>query len=118
MRAVDRATCRLARLANPPAAHRLRRAEGVGDIEHEASRRFHHGRAECAVRWADAAQREHAWEVCRELPPPAGHDPAHVFPEGPHAAGAAVLRLEPWRLRVASAEQMAAGAALAWRRVS
>jgi len=30
----------------------------------------------------------------------------------------AVLRLEPWRLRVATAAQMAAGAALAWRRPS
>jgi hypothetical protein len=72
--------------------------------------------AECAVSWADAEEREHAWEVCRALPAPAGHDPADVFPDGPHAPGAAVLRLEPWRLRVATAAQMAAGTARAWRR--
>jgi hypothetical protein len=74
--------------------------------------------AECAVTWADAEEREHAWAVCRSLPAPAGHDPGQVFPDGPHAPGAAVLRLQPWRLRVATAEQMAAGAALAWRRAS
>jgi hypothetical protein len=74
--------------------------------------------AECDATWADPQQREHAWSICRALPAPAGHDPADIFPGGPHAPEAAVLRLAPWRLRVATAAQMAAGGAMAWRRAS
>jgi hypothetical protein len=73
--------------------------------------------ADCAAHWVDdASERARVWELFRAAPPPLGHDPATIWPQGPAAADAGVLRLDPWRLRAATAAQIASGdAAPAWR---
>jgi hypothetical protein len=74
--------------------------------------------AECAARWVeDLETKQHAWDVFRAAPPPAGYDPAAIWPDGPEDPGGAVIRLDPWRLKVADAATLAAGGApLTWRR--
>ena len=68
--------------------------------------------ADCRAAWAEP---ERAWELFRAAPPPLGYEPLTIFPEGPGADGAAVLRLEPWRIRAADAASLAAGrSALVW----
>jgi hypothetical protein len=73
--------------------------------------------AECAASWvADVAERARVWELCRAAPAPLGHDPAEIWPLGPGDADAAVLRLDPWRLRAARVATLAAGGqAHAWK---
>jgi hypothetical protein len=73
--------------------------------------------AECHAAWVhDVAARERAWELFRTAPPPLGYDPASIFPEGPAGPGTALLRLDPWRLRAADVETLAAAKpALVWR---
>ena len=59
--------------------------------------------AECRATWAfddDTCQR--VWDLFEHTPEPLGYDPA-IIPQwagGPTSAAFAVLRLEPWRLRV------------------
>jgi hypothetical protein len=65
---------------------------------------------DCVATWADADQRRHAWEVCRSVPTPAGFDPATIWPEGPDSPGAEVLCLEPYRVTVGLAADLARGA--------
>jgi hypothetical protein len=65
---------------------------------------------DCVATWADADQRRHAWEVCRSVPTPAGFDPATIWPEGPDFPGAEVLCLEPYRVTVGLAADLARGA--------
>jgi hypothetical protein len=74
--------------------------------------------AECAAAWVeDPDTKAHAWEVFRAVRPPAGHDRATIWPDGPDDPGAAVIRLDPWRLKVADAATLAGGGApLTWRR--
>ena len=58
--------------------------------------------AECAAVWAfDDDTRTRVWNRFREASAPLGYDPA-VIPgwDGPTCEAFAVLRLEPWRLRV------------------
>jgi hypothetical protein len=73
--------------------------------------------AECRAAWVpDVGTRARAWELFRAAAPPLGYDPATMFPEGPGGDGAAVLRLDPWRLRAADVETLAAGRpARVWR---
>jgi hypothetical protein len=71
--------------------------------------------AECAAEWADDDGRREAWRVFARTPAPAGFDPATIF-SGPDAEDFAVIRLDPWRLRVATASEIAAGEPFAvWR---
>jgi hypothetical protein len=74
--------------------------------------------AECAARWVDdVSERARVWGLCRAAPAPLGHDPATVWPNGPDSPDAAVLRLDPWRLRAAAAATLARGeSAAVWRR--
>jgi hypothetical protein len=74
--------------------------------------------AECDARWVeDVEERARVWELCRAAPAPLGHDPAAVWPAGPASPDAGVLRLDPWRLRAATAARLAAGEpAAVWRR--
>ncbi len=66
--------------------------------------------AECHAAWVtDPATLEHAWAVCRATPPPAGFDPATIFPAGPGSPGSGLLRLDPWRLRAGRAADLAQG---------
>jgi uncharacterized pyridoxamine 5'-phosphate oxidase family protein len=58
--------------------------------------------AECRAEWVDDLEvKEHAWDLFRAAPAPLGHDPYSIWPAGPADPDAAVLRLTPWRLRVA-----------------
>jgi hypothetical protein len=69
--------------------------------------------AECHAAWVGApAERRRAWDLIAATPPPVGHDPAAIWPDGPESPGFALLRLDPWRLRVARAEEIAAGTGL------
>jgi general stress protein 26 len=72
--------------------------------------------AECRAEWvADVAVKEHAWELFREAAAPLGHDPYAIWPDGPEDPDAGVLRLTPWRLRVAGMETLLGRApALTW----
>ena len=56
--------------------------------------------------WTTSTTRAHAWELFRAAPAPLGHDPATIWPDGPAAPDAGVLRLTPWRLRVAGMETL------------
>jgi hypothetical protein len=63
--------------------------------------------AECRAEWvADPERKRHAWELFRVADEPLGHDPYAIWPEGPDDPDAGVLRLTPWRLRVASIETL------------
>jgi hypothetical protein len=73
--------------------------------------------AECRAAWVhDAAVKQHAWELFRAAPEPLGHDPYKIWPDGPDDPDAGVLRLSPWRLRVAGMETLLGRSApLVWR---
>jgi hypothetical protein len=63
--------------------------------------------AECEAEWMqDLGMRTHAWELFRAAPEPLGHDPYSIWPDGPADPEAGVLRLRPWRLRVATMETL------------
>jgi hypothetical protein len=63
--------------------------------------------AECAADWVeDLDTRAHAWELFRAAPEPLAHDPYSIWPDGPADPEAGVLRLTPWRLRVATMESL------------
>ncbi len=63
--------------------------------------------AECGAEWVDDVDvRRHAWELFRAAPEPLGHDPGTIWPDGPATPDAGVLRLTPWRLRVAGMETL------------
>jgi len=58
--------------------------------------------AECRASWGfDDERRIMVWELFKNAPAPVGYDPA-IVPDwhGPTSDNFAVLRLEPWRLRV------------------
>lgn len=58
--------------------------------------------AECSASWAfDDATRTRVWDLYCRAPEPLGYDPA-IIPgwDGPTSDAFAVIRLEPWRLRV------------------
>jgi Pyridoxamine 5'-phosphate oxidase len=66
--------------------------------------------ADCRAAWADD-ERERVWRLYAETEPPRGYDPAAVppFKDGPLGGVWAVLRLDPWRVRVLNAEDFRAG---------
>jgi hypothetical protein len=76
--------------------------------------------AECDAEWVDDVEtRAHAWELFRAAAKPLGHDPYEIWPEGPSDPDAGVLRLRPWRLRVATMETLLGRApVLRWDRRS
>jgi hypothetical protein len=53
------------------------------------------------------------WALYAQAPEPLGYDFHAIWPEGPAAEGAALLRLEPWRLHVADA--MTAATPRVWK---
>jgi Pyridoxamine 5'-phosphate oxidase len=66
--------------------------------------------ADCRAEWADD-ERERVWQLYLDADPPLGYDPATMPPwtDGPLGGGFAVLRLDPWRITVLTAEAAAAG---------
>jgi hypothetical protein len=78
--------------------------------------------AECAVEWRfDDETRTTVWDRFKNAPPPVGYDPAIISAwPGPTSEQFAVLRLEPWRLRLVPGIYMLSGGAkgdlLSWKR--
>jgi hypothetical protein len=72
--------------------------------------------AECRAEWVgDLDAKAHAWELFRATDEPLGHDPYKIWPDGPGDPDAGVLRLTPWRIRVAGMEVLLGRApALTW----
>lgn len=63
--------------------------------------------ADCAAEWVtDTATRQRVWELYRDAPPPLGYDFWSVFPAGPLGKSPALLRLTPYRLRLADVETL------------
>jgi len=75
--------------------------------------------AECRAAFAfDGPTRERVWNLFKNGPAPVGYDPAMIPGwEGPASERFAVLRLEPWRLRVfpGGALMGKGGEVLTWR---
>ncbi len=65
---------------------------------------------DCTATWATRDERHHAWGVCRSTAGPAGFDPATIWADGPDSPGAEVLRLDPYRVQVGLAVDLAKGA--------
>jgi len=72
--------------------------------------------AECHAEWIDDLDiKAHAWDRFRAADEPLGHDPYTIWPDGPGDPDAGVLRLRPWRIRVAGMEVLLGRApALTW----
>ena len=63
--------------------------------------------AECRAEWVDDVEtKAHAWDRFRAADEPLGHDPYKIWPDGPENPDAGVLRLTPWRIRVAGMETL------------
>ena len=64
--------------------------------------------ADCRAAWEEDRD-EHArvWALYAAAPEPLGYDFHRIWPDGPAAPGAALLRLDPWRLHVADAMTVA-----------
>lgn len=63
--------------------------------------------ADCAAEWVtDTATRQRVWELYRDAPPPLGYDFWSVFPDGPSGESPSLLRLAPYRLRLADVETL------------
>jgi hypothetical protein len=73
---------------------------------------------DCTARWVDdRAGRRRAWDAFTTVPPPAGYDPATIFPDGPGSPAFAALHLRPYRIQVARGDALARGERPAlWRR--
>lgn len=68
--------------------------------------------AECrADAVTEPEEKERAWAVLAATPAPAGFDPATIWPSGPRDPGFTLVRMRPWLLRFARAEELAAGGA-------
>lgn len=75
--------------------------------------------AEARASWReDFATRERVWGLFQVAPAPVGYDPATIPPwrDGPRSEAFAVLRLDPWFLRVFPGSVLLGrgGAVLAW----
>jgi hypothetical protein len=68
--------------------------------------------AECHAQVvADPGERQRVWAMVAALPAPAGFDPATIWPAGPSDVGFVLVRMDPWMLRFARADELAAGGA-------
>lgn len=69
--------------------------------------------AECRAQWAnDGATKQMVWDLFANGPAPVGYDPS-IIPgwDNPESPGFAVLKLDPWRLRVMPGAVMMEGEA-------
>ena len=63
--------------------------------------------ADCGAEWVtDVVTRQRVWELYRDAPAPLGYDFWSVFPAGPAGESPALLRLTPYRLRLADVETL------------
>lgn len=64
--------------------------------------------ADCRASWADD-ERERVWNLFLEAEPPLGYDPATLpqWKDGPLGGEFAVLRFDPWRVMILTAEDVA-----------
>jgi hypothetical protein len=63
---------------------------------------------DCHAAWeGDLDQAAQVWELYAAAPEPLGYDFHAIWPGGPGSEGAALLRLDPWRLHVADAMTVA-----------
>jgi general stress protein 26 len=63
--------------------------------------------ADCEAEWVtDASTRQRVWELYRDAPAPLGYDFWSVFPDGPSGESPSLLRLTPYRLRLADVETL------------
>jgi len=76
-------------------------------IEHEAY-------LDCRATWVPEAGKQAVWDRCSTAPPPLGFDPGPMFPGGASGDGFAPILLEPFRIRVGTAADMAAGRFPEW----
>lgn len=66
--------------------------------------------AECRASWADdPADKQRAWDMVKNAPPPVGYDPAMFWPGGPSDPNFGALKLDPWRIELWSLQEMASG---------
>jgi hypothetical protein len=64
--------------------------------------------ADCHAVWEhDPDEAARVWELYGAAPEPLGYDFHAIWPDGPRSEGAALLRLDPWRLHVADAMTVA-----------
>jgi len=67
---------------------------------------------DCVATWVEEpTARRRAWDAFLAVPPPAGYDPATIFPDGPDSASFAALHLVPHRIQVARGADLARGEA-------
>jgi hypothetical protein len=68
--------------------------------------------------WVTAPEgRRQAWDLMCRVPEPVGYDLSTIWPDGPGSADFAVIRLRPYRIRVAWAADLARGVrAPVWQR--
>jgi hypothetical protein len=66
--------------------------------------------ADCRASWADD-ERERVWNLFLEAEPPLGYDPSTLpqWKDGPLGGVYAVLRLDPWRVMILTAEDASEG---------
>jgi len=66
--------------------------------------------ADCRAAWA-SGERERVWQMFLDAEPPLGYDPASIPPwkDGPLGGAFDVLRLDPWRIMLLTAEDLASG---------
>ena len=76
---------------------------------------------ECRAAWAlDDATRAEVWNLFKNAPAPVGYDPTIIpqWKDGPTSKSFAVLRLEPWRMRLLPGTVLmtsGSGSPLTWR---
>jgi hypothetical protein len=64
--------------------------------------------ADCRASWVDG-EHERVWNLFLEAEPPLGYDPSTLpqWKDGPLGGGFAVLRFDPWRVMILTAEDVA-----------
>ncbi|MBB6174588.1 general stress protein 26 [Nocardiopsis mwathae] len=74
--------------------------------------------ADCVASWVEEPEaRRHVWDLFTTTPEPLGYDPSPFGVTGPDHPDFAALRLDPWRVQILRAEQIADGdfAPRTWR---
>ena len=55
---------------------------------------------DCKAEWVDdLSQKQRIWQLCKDVPPPVGFDPAPIYERADHP-NFGVLKLTPWRIEL------------------